>query len=145
MTPPTAKSSAAPPYGEDPPEVFDLDTATVDEVVAEVSRLASHSISAARALVERGRSRFPGEPRLERWDQVLAPPVVSAVADVARTTGREMRAWLSKHGRTHVGRWVVIDHDELVAVGATFEEIRPALARRPSAVAVEVVEELLGG
>src|SRR5688500_17404304 len=100
----TQKSSWMPPYGTD--RGFDQDTASVDELCAELSRLASDgAVAAGRELARHALVRFPGEGRLTRWAEVLAPPVViEGVTDRAGTTGEQVRAWLLESGTNYLGK-----------------------------------------
>jgi len=141
------RSSWMAPYGSHDIEDFDPEGSTVEQLSDELSRLASGgALSAARALTERAQQMFPNEARFERWLEVLAPPtVVGGGTARRRTTGEQVRRWLDDHGTDHIGRWVIIDGEHLVTSGATLEEVQPELTRRPDAVAVQVLEELVRG
>jgi hypothetical protein len=117
-----------------PRPAFDAETATVEELVDEMTRTAS------RAVLEVALRRFPDEPRFASWARVLAPGTARYLPpDPEQTTLTEERAWTAAHGRAYLGRWVAIHHTELLASGS-MEEIQPALEACRGAVGFKVTE-----
>ncbi|MEQ1564132.1 MAG: hypothetical protein ABMA64_00750 [Myxococcota bacterium] len=147
MTFGNGRMSFDPPYG---PilglQPFELEGATAEEAVAEVGRLVTEgSTSAARAVATRAAQRFPGDRRIGRWCEVLAPAIARVQAPDEGTTSAELKGWLSRSGAAHVGKWVAVNHGELLASGDTVQEIRQALDAHPSAVGIRVGEESVRG
>lgn len=97
--------------------------------VAELAILAGAE-QVARRLAEEGALRFPGDRRLGRFAEVLAPPVVVARRPVSSSTAAERLAnteWLRKNSASYAGRWVALRAGALVAEGKTARDVAALL------------------
>jgi hypothetical protein len=89
-------------------------------------------VSSARKLVQEARQRYPKDPALARWHELLSPAKLigrSPASGVDRTT--EIR-WLDSHGSAYKGEWVALSGDRLLGHSRSLEALRGMLERNPA-------------
>ncbi len=85
--------------------------------------LMAGAYQTARWLAEKGNRRFPGNPRLEKLDYVLAPPHARSVSSQNRDAWQANRQGLRANRQDYKGKWVAIHNGKLLAVGDSPAEI----------------------
>ncbi len=86
-------------------------------------------VSSARSLIQEARRRFPKDPALARWAELLSPARLigrSPASGVDRTP--EIR-WLDAHGSRYPGEWVAVSGDRLLGHSRSLQELKALLAR----------------
>ena len=90
-------------------------------------------VAAARRLAQEAWQRFPRDPVLARWRDLLSPAKLlerSPASGVDRTS--EIR-WLDVHGSAYRGEWVAVSGDRLLGHSRNLQELLAALDRNPAA------------
>ncbi len=79
----------------------------------------------AERLAKEGAERYPEHVELQKYAQVLAPPIVKAVSSTpeSRATVKANRQWLKAHRNEYVGHWIALKNGELLHVSPTFDEL----------------------
>lgn len=106
---------------------------TPEGYVNRLRDLVEHEhVSSARTLVQEARQRFPQDPVLARWHELLSPAKLlgrSPASGLDRTA--EIR-WLDSHGSAYRGEWVALSGDRLLGHSRSLQELRGMLERNPA-------------
>jgi hypothetical protein len=106
---------------------------TPDGYVARLRDLVEREhVSAARRLVQEARQRFPEDPTLARWHELLSPAKLlgrSPASGVDRTA--EIR-WLDTYGPAYKGEWLAVSGDQLLGHSKSLQELVTMLDRNPT-------------
>ena len=107
---------------------------TPESYVARVRDLVERDqVLSARRLVAAARQKFPRDPALARWHELLSPAKLlgrSPASGVDRTS--EIR-WLDVHGPAYRGEWVAVSGERLLGHSRNLQELLAALDRDPAA------------
>ena len=106
---------------------------TPESYVARIRDLVEREhVASARRLVQEARQRFPQDPTLARWHELLSPAKLlgrSPASGIDRTA--EIR-WLEAHGPAYRGEWVAVSGERLLGHSRNLEELMSALRRNPA-------------
>ena len=99
----------------------------LEEALVRLRKLVeADAVEQARAAAPGMLERWPDDPRVQKWNQVLALPTVRVVPRDPRNTWPEDRKWLRAHQHEYPGCWITVYGGRLVAAGATFQEVLDA-------------------
>ena len=105
---------------------------TPESYVARLRDLVEREhVSSARRLIQEARQRFPEDPALARWHELLSPAKVlgrSPASGIDRTA--EIR-WLDTHGPAYKGEWLAVAGDQLLGHSKSLQELVTMLDRNP--------------
>lgn len=106
---------------------------TPETYVARIRDLVEREhVASARRLAQEAWERFPQDPVLARWRELLSPAKLlgrSPASGGDRTT--EIR-WLDVHGSAYRGEWVAVSGDRLLGHSRSLQELITLLDRNPA-------------
>ncbi len=85
--------------------------------------LQQEMIARARELAQLGTRLFPGNERIRRAAQVLAPPTAHATHLPPARNLEASRAWVRDNANEYRGQWVAVRSGELLGAGSTLAEV----------------------
>jgi len=94
-----------------------------DFVKATQLALEAGAFGAARQLSTLGAELHPGEPAIERYRYVLAPPRVVGRRPASGNSVRANRDWLKAHREEYRGQWVGLADGVLLGAALSFEDL----------------------
>jgi hypothetical protein len=89
-------------------------------------------VSSARRLVLEARQRFPEDPALARWHELLSPAKLlgrSPASGVDRTAEIQ---WLDTYGPAYKGEWLAVSGNRLLGHSRNLQELISMLDRNPA-------------
>ena len=88
-------------------------------------------IRGARALVAEAVAKGVQEEKLAGWQRVLAPARILGRSPADEPDRTEDFRWLDTHWQEYKGQWVALFGGELIAHGASLDDLLTKLGKRP--------------
>lgn len=89
-------------------------------------------VASARRLVQEARQRFPEDPALARWHELLSPAKLlgrSPASGVDRTVEIQ---WLDTYGPAYKGEWLAVSGSRLLGHSRNLQELVSMLEGNPA-------------
>lgn len=105
---------------------------TAESYVARIRELAgTDRVGGARRVLQEALQRFPDDPALARWKELLSPArVIGIVPSSGLSRDAELR-WLDTYGPAYRGQWVAVLGDRLVGHAESLKELTAQIEERP--------------
>ncbi|MFL6201232.1 MAG: DUF5678 domain-containing protein [Thermoanaerobaculia bacterium] len=106
---------------------------TPESYVARVRDLVEREhVMAARRLVQEARQRFPQDPVLARWHELLSPAKLLGRSPASGVDRAPEIHWLDTHGAAYRGEWVAVSGDRLLGHSKSLQDLMALLDRNPA-------------
>lgn len=86
-------------------------------------------VSSARELVQEARRRYPKDPALARWHDLLSPAKLLKRGPASGVDRTAEIQWLDSHGAAYRGEWVALSGERLLGHSRNLQELRGMLER----------------
>jgi putative addiction module CopG family antidote len=95
----------------------------VRQALSEALTAGKHHL--ARQLALDGAQQYPTDTQLQKYAQILAPPVSKSVASTpeSRAALKANNAWMKSNWQDHRGNWVAVQGGLLLHSSPSFEEV----------------------
>lgn len=105
---------------------------TAESYVERIRELASTDrVGGARRVVQEAIQRFPDDPALVRWKELLSPARFRGYSPASGFTRDAELRWLETYGPNYRGQWVAVLGDCLVGHAERLEDLVAQLQERP--------------
>lgn len=105
---------------------------TAESYVARIRELAgTDRVGGARRVLQEALQRFPDDPALARWRELLSPArVIGIVPSSGLNRDAELR-WLDIHGPAYRGQWVAVLGDRLIGHADRLQDLVAQIDKQP--------------
>jgi hypothetical protein len=110
----------------EPIDPYVQDVRYLGEMAELQSLLSRGEIEAARRISGELEGRWPDSDLVRRFARVLAPPVARVVQGgkgISREQTERETTWLREHAPEHLGCWIVLDGDRLIAANPSLRAV----------------------
>lgn len=105
---------------------------TAESYVERIRELASTDrVGGARRVVQEAIQRFPDDPALVRWKELLSPARFRGYSPASGVDRSAELRWLETHGRTYRGEWLAVLGDRLLGHSKDLQELTEQLKGHP--------------
>lgn len=119
----------------EPVKVFREEEETPESYRARIRALVEKDhVSAARRLVKEACHRFPNDPKLAYWQDVLAPAKVIAMSPAREVDRSAEIRWLDTYGPSYKGEWLAVLGDRLLGHSRNLSELVSELKKNPTRI-----------
>lgn len=120
-------------------QTIDWQTKSADDHIAAIQlALAAGAHLAARHLALEAAQRFPDHAEIQKFAHVLAPPSVTKSTLPADPSVKANRDWLSTHGDSYRGQWVVLKNGQLLGAAAAPDALNAEVGNARGALLTKV-------
>ena len=105
---------------------------TAESYVARVRELAgTDRVGGARRVLQEALQKFPHDPVLARWKELLGPAKFNGYSPASGFTRDAELRWLDTHGSAYPGEWVAVLGDRLLGHSKDLQELTEQLKAQP--------------
>lgn len=105
---------------------------TAESYVARIRELAgTDRVGGARKVLQEALQKFPDDPALTRWKELLGPArVIGIVPSSGHNRDAEL-CWLDTYGPIYRGQWVAVLGDSLIGHADRLQDLISQVEKRP--------------
>jgi hypothetical protein len=106
---------------------------TAESYVARIRELAgTDRVGGARRVLQEALQRFPDDPVLARWKELLGPAKFNGYRPASGLTRDAELRWLDTHGSAYRGEWLAVLGDQLLGHSKDLQELTEQLKGQPT-------------